>query len=267
MKRVSCRSSLKIGVIILSTVLTVGAGNAHAQTGDSIVLVGVGNAGSWITEVVGSNPGGSLLWAQVNFEPTFHEPGPCPALCPIVYFMIAPDGTHALQPDRVGHFAAGDRVTTIYVTPPFGTPLPSVRARVVNTLRPSQAIEVPAFKLSTLLALNPSALSFPGASRTETTRTNLALANLRRAPGVDSGSVSARVEAFSAGGQNLGSTLLLLASGETRFLVDVLPDLGVHNLEVGQLRVTKQAGDGYLWGTMFTTSADGSFTVSIGANP
>jgi hypothetical protein len=147
--------------ILVCVLFLVGAERSLAQPEDSLVLVGVGQIGTWFTEVTGSNPSESLLVAQVNFYPTFEPPGPCPALCPIVYFDVAPHGAQTLDPARVDHFAAGDQVSTIYITPDQGTPLPSVRARVVNAVRPEQAISVRSGSLACWRSI-PSPSHFPG---------------------------------------------------------------------------------------------------------
>jgi hypothetical protein len=162
---------------------------------------------------------------------------------------------------------AGDGVTTLYVTPEAGKPLPTVRARVFNSAHPGQAITVPAFRLSALLTLDPSALSFPGAKRSATSRTNLVLTDLREPDHPDGRGLSIQVEVYESSGQRLSFAAYLLSPGETRFLVDVLGQLGVESLDLGQIRVLKTAGNGHLWGTMFTTDSDGGITASAGAHP
>jgi hypothetical protein len=138
----------------------------------------------------------------------------------------------------------------------------------VNSSRPTQAVEVPAFRLSTLVALNPTVLAFPGARRDAASRTNLVLSNIIPRLNQEQGSdVTLLLEAYSSGGGLLGTEILLLRFNQTRFLVDVLAELGVITLDVGQIRVTKLAGDGVFWGTMFTTTSDGGVSVSVGAHP
>lgn len=261
------RSLSRFAPVLICALFCLKAERSLAQPEDSVVVVGVGQIGTWFTELTGSNPGESPLVAQINFEPTFEPPGPCPALCPIVYLDLGPNGTHMPDPSRVGHFAAGDHVSTIYITPGQGTSLPSVRARVVNAVRPAQSISVPAFKLSSLLALNPVTLSFPGAKRSATARTNLVLADLRELGRTQGAGLSVQLDAFDGGGHRLSSAAFTLAPGETRFLVDVLGQLGVDALETGQVRVRKNGGNGHLWGTLFTTDADGTLAVSVGAHP
>src|SRR5437867_4568316 len=130
--------------LFVGALLLLGAAGAFAQS-DSVVLVGVGQSGTWVTEMIGANPAESPLLAQVSTEPRFEPPAPCPDPCPFVYFGLGSNGTQALDPILVSRVAAGEVVTTLYVTPENGKPLPSIRARVLNTARPEQAISAPAF--------------------------------------------------------------------------------------------------------------------------
>jgi len=255
----------RLPVLLIAGCLILFSESVIAQT-DSVVLVGVGQIGTWSTEVTGSNPSDSPLPARVFFEPRFEPPAACPALCPVVYFDLAPHGAQS-HSNLFGLLLAETTVTTVYVTPDAGKPLPSVRARIVNSARPEQVISVPAFRLSSLLALNPLSLSFPGAKRSATSRTNLVLADLQEPNHPGGRGFSAQVEVYSSSGQSLSVASYSLGPGETHFLVDVLGQLGVESLDVGQIHVRKTAGAGHLWGTMFTTSSDGAVTVSVGAHP
>jgi len=250
--------------LILGLLFTLCTERVEAQT-DSVVLVGVGQIGTWFTEVTGSNPSDSPLNAYVHLEPRFEPPGVCSILCPL-YFLLGPNGSQTLDPAQFSFVASG-AVTTVYVTSEEGKSLPSIRARVVNAARPEQTISVPAFRLSTLLALNPLSLSFPGATRSATARTNLVLADLREPNDRGGRGLSMQVEAYGPAGQRLSSASYTVGPGQTRFLIDVLGQLGVEDLGVGQIRVRKTAGEGHLWGTMFTTNSDGVITVSVGAYP
>jgi hypothetical protein len=75
------------------------------------------------------------------------------------------------------------------------------------------------------------------------------------------------VEAYSAEGVRLGGVPYQIAAGETLFLVDVLTQLGVPELEGGQIRVTRVGGIGLMWGFLATLTDDGGVTVSPGMNP
>ena len=79
--------------------------------------------------------------------------------------------------------------------------------------------------------------------------------------------LSVRVEAYSPAGDSLGSAGFDLSNGTTLFLVDVLVQLGVSELDGGQIRVTKTGGNGLMWGLLATLTDDGGVTVSPGLNP
>jgi hypothetical protein len=111
-------------------------------------------------------------------------------------------------------------------------------------------ISVPAFRQSTLLALNPPSLSFPGAERSATSRTNLVLADLREPDHPDGRGLSTQVEVYGSSGERLAVASYSLGPGKTRFLVDVPAQLAVESLDFGQIRVRKTAGEGQLWGTI-----------------
>lgn len=234
---------------------------------DSIVVVGAGASGSWVTELTLANSRVSETKWQLFLRPQY-ETGGCPALCPYTGGTLPPSGTF-LVPTSIPTSITRTQVTSLYLTPEAGSAeVFIVRARVVNLNRPTQAIEVPAFRVSTLAALNTRVLAFPGARRDSSSRTNLVLANIIPRPNQEQGSdVTAVLEAYSSDGLLLGSKTVMLPFGETRFFVDILADLGVLSLDLGQLRVTKVSDEGLFWGTMFTTATDGGVTVSIGAHP
>jgi hypothetical protein len=96
---------------------------------------------------------------------------------------------------------------------------------------------------------------------------NLVLTDLRELSRTQGAGLSVQVEVYVGDGQRLSSAAFTLAPGETRFLIDVLGQLGVDVLEAGQVLVRKNGGGGHLWGTLFTTDADGTVTVSVGAYP
>ena len=234
---------------------------------DAIVIVGAGTSGSWVTELTLSNS--RLTETKWLLDTKFRFfPGPCPGICDWTGGTLAPAGTTAV-PTTIPTLLTRSQVSSLYVLPESGSATAiSARARVVNSSRPTQAIEIPAFRVSTLVALNPTVLAFPGARRDAASRTNLVLSSIVTRLNAEQGSdLTLLVEAHSVGGGLLGSEAVVLRFGETRFLVDVLAALGVASLDLGQVRVTKIAGDGVFWGTMFTTTSDGGVTVSVGAHP
>jgi hypothetical protein len=109
---------------------------------------------------------------------------------------------------------------------------------------------------------NPSVLAFPTASKTPGIHSNLVVAEV----GYDDG-ITVRADAISANGELLGSSSFQIATGSTLFLVDALSQLGVPELDSGQIRVTRIGGTGLMWGLLATLSNDGRITVSPGMNP
>jgi hypothetical protein len=111
--------------------------------------------------------------------------------------------------------------------------------------------------------MNPRVLSFPSASRTSSSHSNLILTMLS-----EIGAVSGVVEVFSASGDRLGSLSFQLSNNVPEiFLYDVVAAAGVPELENGQVRVTKTGGDGLMWGILATIDDEGRFSISLGVNP
>jgi hypothetical protein len=161
-----------------------------------------------------------------------------------------------------GNAAGGPGIRTLYVL--SETVRPTVTARVVNRDRPTQTIELPVIRRSTIEALNPTLLAFPSAKRSADSHTNLILSEVSW---VEGRALSLVVEAYSPDGERPGSSVAFeVTTGSTLFLVDVLAQLGVSELDGGRIRVTKTGGSGLMWGLLATLSDDGRVSVSPGAN-
>jgi hypothetical protein len=250
------------GVVATDTSMRFLRVRPAAPSNDAIVFVGVGVSGTWDTEIVLANPdpfSNALAVGIDNLRPDYA----CPPLVGCLgdtFVFLPPSGTASLLASTISGFSSGLLPLKLYVSSDMD--LPSVRARVVNGSLPSQAIEVPGIRLSTLTALNPVALSFPGATRSSVGHSNIVMAEI-----ANTGSLSILIEAFDSDGALKGSQPFEISSGQTVFLQDVLGQLGVTDLVDGQLRVTKISGDGLMWGTMSTLYLDGGVAVSTGANP
>jgi hypothetical protein len=145
------------------------------------------------------------------------------------------------------------------------TARPTVIARVVNRDRPTQTIELPVVRRSTIEALNPTVLAFPSANRSAGSHSNLILSEVSW---VEGRTLSLLVEAYSAAGELLGSPAAFeVTTGGTLFVIDVLQQLGVSELDGGQIRVTKTGGTGLMWGLLATVYDEGRVSVSPGLNP
>jgi hypothetical protein len=227
-----------------------------------LVIVGAGYAPPWDTDLFLANrePAERSFWVG----PSRFNLIPCLS-CPGVSVSLLGDGTaKSTGPAVLNAYAGFLGVTTLYVVPPSDAALPTVTARAVNRDRPTQTIELPVVRFSTIEALNPSVLSFPGARRSSVTHSNLFVAEVTRE---DGRGLSIVVEAYSPAGDRLGSAAFDLSTGRTLFLVDVLNQLGVSALDNGQIRVTKTGGTGLMWGLLATVSDDGRISVSPGMNP
>lgn len=265
------RKSRLIGLAI-SVTLGLGASEALAQTPAAgvLVVVGAGYTGNWNTEFEIANSTGSRLDLQLNTTPKIAS------LCPIggcpgsAVIAISPRGSAKVHATDV--HGIGTPLTflgSLYLVSEANAAEESVvRARVFNIAAPTQSIEIPVFRLSTILSLNPSVLAFPSATRSESAHSNLVLAEVS-----NTGTLSMLVEAFSASGQLVGSLPVAITADpldvdhRAVFLVDALSQLGVSQLEVGQIRVTKTGGDGVMWGLLATVYSDGRVIVSVGKNP
>jgi hypothetical protein len=76
--------------------------------------------------------------------------------------------------------------------------------------------------------------------------------------------MAVRIEVFSPSGERLGQEVHVIPRGQTLFLQDVLPRLNVNELAEGQIRVTRTAGNGILWGLLTTMFDDGRVSVAAG---
>ncbi len=224
---------------------------------DVLVAVGAGVAGTWETEFEFANNESLPLSVFAGEQPYefLCVTGPCG----IVYATLPRTGAARIvtTPADFGRFTG-----RLFVGAHDAAELPTVRARVVNRARPTQAIELPLFRRSTLVALDPRVLAFPAAVRAAGVHTNLFVSEIEIAS-----PVTVLVEAFSAAGSKLGERSIVRAPGETVFLQDVLATLGVPELSTGQIRVTKTTGAGKMWGLTAAVYDDGRVTVAAGKHP
>ncbi len=250
--------NVKRFAFVLALALTAtGAGSSVRHDADVLVALGAGVAGSWETEFEFANfeEGPLVVFAGEQPHPFVCITSPCG----IAYAPLPRKGTARIVA-TAGDF--GRFTGRLFVGADDAEILPTVRARVVNRARPSQGIELPLFRRSTLVGLNPGVLAFPGANRAAGIHSNLFVSEIALASGM-----TVLVEAYSAAGERLGSRALSVGAGDTVFLQDVLNGLGVSELPSGQIRVTKTGGSGVLWGLLATVYDDGRGTVAVGKNP
>jgi hypothetical protein len=247
----------KLALPILLVLATSGAGGSVRHDADVLVALGAGVAGTWETEFEFANPDDAH---SVNvFAGEQPHPFVCvTSPCGIAYAPLPRTGTARIV-TRSTDF--GTFTGRLFVGADDAEDLPTVKARVINRARPSQAIELPLYRRSTLVTLNPLYLSFPGAQRAPGAHSNLFVSEVGL-----TASINVRIEVFSPSGEQLGEEIRSLAAGETVFLPDVLPRLNVTNLSEGQIRLTRTGG-GVMWGLLATVFDDGRVSVTAGKHP
>lgn len=244
--------------VVALVLATCGAGGSVRHDDDVLVALGAGVAGTWDTEFDFANPDDRNSVNVFAGEQPF--PFVCVAApCGIAYAPLARTGTARIvtQPADFGRFTG-----RLFVGAQDAEELPTVTARVVNRARPSQSIELPLFRRSTLVTLNPLVLSFPGAERTAMSHGNLFISEIGL-----SREVAVLLEAYAPSGERLGGEAHVIPGGETLVLQDVLSRLGVTELSQGQIRLTRTAGNGVMWGLLATVFDDGRVTVTAGKHP
>jgi virginiamycin B lyase len=240
-----------------------GAASVGLIAPDRAFVVGAGYPPGWDSQFDFASDRGYEQYVSVGIAP--YPGGVCPGQCfGQAYVDVPAQGTGHLDASSYG--LAPQQITPIYLQPSEGLDLPTARIRAVNMANPAQAIEIPSIRVATLQTLDPSIFSFPGATRTGSAQSNLFLGLTTGIPD-DLSPTTVRIEAFSAAGD-------LLATLERTFqpypyldLFDILAQLGIGELENGQIRVTRTSGNGTLWGILTTLGTDGSVAVSTGLNP
>ena len=206
----------RITLMLVAVLATTVARGSVSHDADVLVALGAGVTGTWETEFEFANPDDAH--SMVVFAGEQEHAFVCvTAPCGIAYASLPRTGTARIV-TRSAEF--GRFTGRLFVGTEDGEELPTVKARVVNRARQSQSIELPLFRRSTLLALNPLVLSFPGAQRTPASHSNLFVSEIGLTSGVD-----VRIEAYAASGELLGVEVRSLAAGETLFLTDVLARL------------------------------------------
>jgi hypothetical protein len=244
-------------VVLALAFVTSGADSSVRHDADVLVAIGAGVAGTWETEIEFANLEDRNLSVFAGEQP---HPFVCvTSPCGIAYSALPGNGATRLV-TMSGDF--GRFTGRLFIGADHAEELPTVRARVVNRARPTQAIELPLFRRSTLVARNPGSLAFPFRIVSAGDHSNLFVSEI----GLVS-DLAVRIEAFAFSGERLTSTTRSLAAGETIFLVDVLAQLGVTGISEGQVRVTKTGGGGTLWGLLSTVSDDGRVAVAVGRHP
>ena len=245
-------------VLCLALAAPAAAPASDRADADVLVALGAGITGTWETEFEFANPD------DRNPITVFASEQPYPyvciaAPCGIAYAPLARTGTARIVTNRIDFDRYRGR---LFVGAEDAEQLPTVTARVINRARPSQAIELPLFRRSTLIALNPVVLSFPGAQRTSTSHSNLFVSEIGL-----SWEIAILVEVYASSGDRLAQEIHVIPRGETLVLQDVVARLGVDELSEGQVRLTRIGGNGVMWGLLATVLDDGRVSVTAGRHP
>jgi hypothetical protein len=224
---------------------------------DALLVGGAGTSGSWQTEYrfanVESNP--VTIFAGIFPRPTY-VCGICTV--PQIVQRIPADGSSKAGSDVLR--LVGLRIVPFRVLE--DGILPSVKARSFNANVPGQSVDLPTIRLSRLMELNPSLLSFPGAVKFGAARSNLWLAEAGRHESLD-----IVIELIDPDGHIVASRAETVGAGESVYLVDVIGSLGIASFPDGQLRVRKNADRGLLWGYLATVDGNGAISIFSGLNP
>jgi hypothetical protein len=260
--KTSWATSRTIWALFLAVVI-----GAPLSWADGVAVVGVGTSGTWTSELEIVNPSPTPLRVQVGGLAEF-EPLLCPGTCAITHVDIPGSGSMRLGVADIPNLRNRQDLNTVYVVAEIPDVVPVVRARVFNTEKPQQAIEVPAVRLSTLTAHSIYKLHFPSVTRNTDVHTNLIIA--RPVGGLPP--IRVRVEAFDGNGARLAEAVFtgLPEPGGNYypnvFLIDVLAQLGLVEVPTGSLRVTSLDG-GEIWGFTSRVFPAGNVSTVIGWNP
>ncbi len=240
------RAGLCLPILLLLPVASL-----HA---DVIKVVGTIKSGSWMTEVELANPYPFPLTVRLHYGLPFAL---CPSpVCGFVSVALAPNGTAKRSLNYLPN-----RFATLWIDAPSDpVRLPTVKVRIFDSVMPFRFVELPAVRQSTIAAQNASSLTFPSANRGPDSYSSLVLA----------GTGPLLIEAFSSSGVLLGSETLSAGAGltENLFVRDVLDDLGIAELQDGQIRVTRlaESTDPFFWGFLAKVT-NTTISTSLGRNP
>jgi hypothetical protein len=256
-----------------SRVLTLAGlfGIGSIARGDSAVIVGAGQVGTWTTAAQVANPNSSTETLTISTVPFPCKP---PRQCFVGPLEIPPLGSASLSSLLAGDFE------TFYVTQDETSPpaFPIVRASLINDASgPARSVDIPVVLVSRLMAANISTLNFADVVEEPPPpcafgipcfppHSTLVLANIQRTDDASGEDLPLTLEVFDSDGKLAGSASLTIPYGQTALIGDVVAYLGAGPLGLGQLRITRVSGAALMWGVLYTTAVNGAVTASAGAN-
>ena len=238
----------------------IGLAGAALGLGQSIVVVGAGTVGSWSTEVELANPSESSIDVQLGGQRSIERGCATPPPCPFALVTLPPKGS-ARVPIAAVFPGIGEGLFTMYAIPKDTDVLPTIRARVADAAAPSQAVELPAVRTSTVRDSDTGTLIFPSVRRTPTGHSNLILGN------VGDSILTAVIEVRAPDGSLLAQMPETLNPDQVVFLVDLLKTLAIDSLPDGQIVVSRTSGAGVPWGLVAAVDSVNGVFISLGRNP
>jgi len=251
--------------------MILGLAIATVCQADSLVYTGAGKSGTWTTEVTVSNPADRSLAVQLAAFPDIHEVG-CPGVCNYTHVTLAPHATVTMPIQAIFGTIANvgqgpDRLEILYITPIDTATLPTATVRVINTVSPTQRVELPPVRADAIAAAQLSTLTFPDATRTSTSHTNLIVGQVGQ-NALPTMPCNVTIAIYDQSGALTGNTTMALpvAPLPPLFLIDLLGQLGIAAQDGGQIQVTAQGCASPIWG--LTARVEPGFViVSQGAVP
>jgi hypothetical protein len=246
-----------LGRLWLVSVVCVSLAGALKGESDQVVVFGAGNTVAWGTELAIANTGSAETAVVIRNAPDER-------LCPPLSHcenraVLPPGGTAVLGVPEIG-------VGISYVSTE-ALALPTVTARALRADGTS-FVDLPVFRLTTLLSLaEGDRLVFAGARKSDSSYSNLELANMVAAGQSQAGDVQLVIQVRGETGDVLGEMEVDLAGGQQIFLTDVCGQLGVASLSAGSVAVTRIGGSGRFWGILLNSREGGGFSVSLGLMP
>jgi hypothetical protein len=240
--------------IFISVCTTPSAAASEVLEPSGAVILGAGLPPPWVTEYVISNDQPDTVRAIIALYPGMSI---CPDPCPNFKMVQLPaNGT-------VTTFGPAGGFPRLLVVGGETDKMPAFRVRTYNVENPTQAVDLPIFRFSTIFASNPDKLVF--GIRPQATRTNLLLANIALPSGGNE--VTLQIDVFSSDGRPLSSRDVIVAPNEQIYIVDIGRYLGIPNPAPGQVRVTRVGGTGVFWGISPSVNADGTISITLGQIP